>query len=176
MSEKDNTSKQQKIFIISLSVFELEDEKGHLNWKVTELVDRSKISRSLIYRYFGGNKEEILGEAVRAFVLRFYCLEKSSNNETFIEKVQRSKKLIEDYPQAAIFYQRWRNSDSFVSEIFKKTERDYQNLLKKSLPHLNDEEILALHTCLHGFVTAPFLDNKILPEILLRLIKSFKSN
>lgn len=171
-------SKEEKVFNIALTIFELEDEKGHLNWKITEVVERAGISRSLVYRYFGGNKKEVLLEAVKAFIFRFYGFDNEDENSTFMDRLQGARKLMEDYPQAAMFYLKWRNSDSFVRDEFVKTEIKYQALLEEGNPNLTDSEILAFHTCLHGFVTAPFLESEKVPEVFgafLTLSDSLKS-
>lgn len=157
------SSKEDKVFNIALKVFELEEEKGHLGWKTTEVVERSGVSRSLIYRYFGGNKEEILLEAVKAFIYRFYGFD-NDEESTFIEKLQGARRLLEDYPQAAMFYQKWRTTDSFIKDEFIATERKYQQVLKEANPKMTESEIVAFHTCLHGFVTAPFLESGKIPE------------
>jgi AcrR family transcriptional regulator len=168
------SSKEDKVFSIALKVFELEEEKGHLGWKTTEVVERSGVSRSLIYRYFGGNKEEILIEAVKAFILRFYGFD-NEEGETFLEKLQSARRLLEDYPQAAMFYLKWRTTDSFIKDEFIKTEKKYQALLKEANPNLTDAEILAFHTCLHGFVTAPFLESGKIPEVFSAFLSLGKS-
>jgi hypothetical protein len=39
-------------------------------------------------------------------------------------------------------------------------EKRYQQKLKSIFPHLSKEQIEALHSMLHGIVTAPFLSEK----------------
>ena len=169
-------SKEEKVFNIALSVFELEEEKGHLNWKITELVEKTEVSRSLIYRYFGGNKEEILLEAVKAFVSKFYGLGPEASGDSFLQKVQNARKLMEEYPQAAVFYLRWRDSDTFIKDELIKTENDYQKMLGESFPHLGPIQIKALHSLLHGFVTAPFVNHKDIPKMIEGLPSLFEKN
>lgn len=150
------SSKEDKIFQVALSIFELEELHGHLGWKVTQIVEVSGVSRSLIYRYFGSSKEEILLEAVKAFLMRFYGFD-GEEKLSFIEKLTNARKLIEDYPQAGMFYLKWRTSESDLKDEFLKIEGLYQQALKEMLPHFNEEELMAFHVCIHGFVTAPFL-------------------
>ena len=157
-------SKEDKVFQVALAVFELEEEHGHLGWKVTQVVEKSEISRSLIYRYFGGNKEEILVEALKTFVLRFYGFS-GDENRGFLEKLTAARKLIEDYPQAGMFYLKWRTSNSHLKEEFLKIEEKYQSVLKELYPQFSEEELMAFHVCLHGFVTAPFLKSSDVAKI-----------
>lgn len=156
--KKTELTKQQKMFHISLCIFGLEAAKGHLKWKVTELVRKSGISRPLIYRYFGSSKQEILVSAVEVFCSEFYGFaEDHANGGDLADKINEARERMSQHHEAILFYQKWRAKDSFMKEVFVRIENKFQKKLKKVLPTFDDGQILMAHACIHGVVTAPFL-------------------
>ena len=171
-------SKNEKFFRISLSIFALETAKGHLRWKVTELEKKSKVSRTLIYRYFGKNKAEIFKNRLEIFLNEFYGFADTLNSPSnFAEQIEGARRLLKENRDAVIFYQKWRLTDSPIKDIFIKTEEKFRKKLKKMFPHLSSEEILLVHSCMHGLVTSPFLEPKEAKKLFEALEKKglFKS-
>lgn len=170
MAEK-SSSKEQTIFHISACALTLEISKGHLKWMVTELERKSGVSRSLIYRYLGSTKKEILRNAFEIFVKQFYGLEKKAYAEPLPKQIKRARQQIIDYPETALFYQKWRMIESDQAREFMRIEEKFQKKLRKLFPRFSQEEILAAHACIHGLATAPFLSpeqSEIICEQLLR--------
>lgn len=157
---KISRNKISTINRLSLNVLRLEESKGHLKWKVQELADRSNISRSLIYEYLGSNKKEILLNALRYFIDEFYGFSQAETVLTFSEQIQQARKKMALYPEAVIFYQKWRSRPSWLQNEFISIEERFHNKLKNRFPQLDQIEIRALHSLIHGLVTAPFLDDK----------------
>jgi AcrR family transcriptional regulator len=153
------TSKQDKIFSVASTIFSLESQKGHLQWKVTELERKSKVKRALIYRYFGNSKKEIFKQALKIFLEQFYGLNRTNTKAVpFPERIKLARRIIQKHPEAVSFYQKWRTTDSDLNNIFVETENKFQKKLKKIFPHLSEKEVLTAHICIHGLVTAPFLN------------------
>jgi AcrR family transcriptional regulator len=166
------TSKNEKIFRISLSIFALETAKGHLGWKVTELEKKSKVSRTLIYRYFGKNKAEIFKNGLEIFLSEFYGFaDDNLGSSRFSDKIESARRLLKENRDAVIFYQKWRLTDSPIKDIFIKTEETFRKKLKKMFPHLSSDEILMVHACMHGVVTSPFLEPKDAKKIFEALVQ-----
>lgn len=149
------SSKAQKMFHISACILVLEMRKGHLAWKVTEVVKKTGFSRALIYQYFGGDREQMLKAALRIFVERFYGFEDETTS--FCEMVGKARQYILDYPDAALFYQKVRMSDSTFAKEFQEVEMRFRARLQKKFPSFSKQRIIVLHTFIHGMVTAPFL-------------------
>lgn len=150
-------NKQETLDRLSHSVFELEVEKGHLSWKVTDLVRKSKLSRSLIYRYMGGSKRQILGSALDNFVNEFYGFNPNQSDIAFPERIRLARLRMEAHPDAILFYQKWRSKESWLQREFISIEQKFQRKLKKLFPNLTDLQITSLHVVIHGLTTAPFL-------------------
>ncbi len=157
MSEKKRSSKSDTIYKISTSIFQLEASKGHLQWKVTDLVRKADISRPLIYRYFGSSKKEMLQGALRSFVEVFYAFGPESKGLSFIEILKKSRLRIENCPEATLFYTYWRFKDSWIQEEFIGIEEKFLGKLRTYFPDKDEQSLLRLYVFLHGLVTAPFI-------------------
>ncbi len=151
-------SKSDKIFHIASCVLALEVSKGHLGWTVSGLVKKSGLSRTLVYRYFGGSKLAILENSVDRFVEIFYGLHHQEQPQPFWTSVKAARKHIQKFPEAAVFYQKCRSLDSALKNRFIIVERKFQKKLKRQLSLKTDAEVLVVHSIIHGLVTAPFLD------------------
>ena len=156
----DDLGKKELTFLqISTCVLQLEILKGHLKWKVTDLEKKSDISRSLIYRYLGNSKEEILKNSLQIFTFEFYGFG-TRKEITFVDRIGLTREFLIRAPEVIQFYQKWRMSISWIQNEFISIEEKFQKNLKKLFAHLSDQEIMTLHSCLHGLVTAPFLSTK----------------
>ncbi len=142
---------------ISHAIFELEDHHGHLKWKVTDLVRKLKMSRSLIYDYLGSSKKEILISAFKNFIDEFYGFDHSNGVPDFAEQIKQARQRMLNFPSAILFYQKWRSQDSWLKQEFIIIENKFQLKLSKRFPEMSKLQILSLHSLIHGLVTAPFL-------------------
>lgn len=157
MQEPAVTKKGKTVESISICVLQLEVSKGHLKWKVTDLEAKARISRSLIYRYLGSTKEEILRNAVQIFTASFYGFSHEGLAVPFPERVRKTRAFLIEHPEAIIFYQKWRSKDTWVSQELLSAEMKFQKKLKKLFPKLTELQVLMVHGFLHGLVTGPFL-------------------
>ncbi len=158
--------KQSTLRQLSSSVFALESTKGHMGWKVTDLVRKSGFSRALVYRYLGSSKAEILSTAVDNFVNDFYALELTDvEGGLFSSHIRQARQRMMENPGAIIYYQKWRATSSKQQRYFIDVEIKFQKKLKKIFPHLTTDQLRAHHAIIHGLVTAPFLDPDQAAEI-----------
>lgn len=157
------------------AIFRLEISKGHLKWSVAELSRKSGVSRSTIYLYLGESKSQILEAAVTAVCNEYYGLSPERMQlakSDFLESARYTRRLSEQTPEFAVFYQVWRAKESVYRNLLMGFENQYRKKLKGLLPTLDDEAIVLLHTCLHGLVTAPFLNDADFVQCLKNLFKS----
>jgi hypothetical protein len=172
--------KTETFLKISHAVFQLEESQGHLRWKVTDLVRKAKLSRSLVYAYMGSSKKEILLSALRHFINDFYGFDESSKSVSSKSQIQKARESIILYPEAVIFYQKWRARESWLQLEFAEIEKRFQQRLKTLHPDLSDMQILGVHATIHGLVTAPFLTSQqaedIYRDYVHRLCSAHKSN
>ena len=153
-------TKEERIFQTATCILALEISKGHLKWKVTDLVRKSNMSRTLVYRYFGSNKKDILLFAIRAFNKRFWGVDEESlqyGQVPFPEKVKRARAFLMKYPEAVQFYSKWRSKDSFLKEEFINIEKKFESALKEGFPNLDEDDLRFAHACISGMVISPFI-------------------
>ncbi|MES2855078.1 MAG: TetR/AcrR family transcriptional regulator [Bdellovibrionota bacterium] len=167
------TSKQQTILKLSHCVLQLEATRGHLKWKVSDVVRKAGVDRALAYRYFGNSKKAILLNATRFFIEDYYDFTNVNPKTTFGERVARARKRLQAYPEAIMLYQRNRSTETFLSAEYVAAEKKFHGRLKALYPHLNDDQIELAHTCIHGIVTAPFISVERAQELGQKFEKQF---
>lgn len=147
-------------------IIALEMRKGHLRWSISELAKHAKVSRSLVYYYFGKTKSEILLGALTELVEEFYGLSASRQDLSLHESLLRSHALYKKNPQYAAFFQRWRHTSTEMAKVFIKVEKAYEARLRAVFTQATDAHIRALHGIFHGLTTAPYLDRESIAAAL----------
>lgn len=168
---KTDHGKTKTLQKLSETVFDLEVSKGHLAWKVTDIVRKSKVSRSLVYRYLGSSKKEMLTTALRNFTSEFFGFDTSKDSLTFLEHLMEARERIQKKPEALLFYLKWRAKESWIQKEFIAVEAKFQQDLKKTFPKLSDLQIQGTHAWLFGLVTAPFLNPEQSAQIWTEMVK-----
>mgnify|MGYP000210946685 CR=1 FL=1 len=165
-------SKSETLRELSQAVLGLEVTKGHLLWKVTDLVRKTGFSRALVYRYLGSSKTEILRSALKNFIHEFYGFEGVQGGIAFVERIRQARGRLAAHPELSLFYIKWRSKTSELQAEFMDAEARYRRRLKKIFPKLSDHEILTRHAVMHGLVTAPFLSPEEAMQIYQNLFAS----
>ncbi len=149
--------KRETFLLLYQSVFALEASKGHLAWKVTDLVRKSGLSRSLIYKYLGSSKSAMLKTVVRDFISDFYGMDGPFRDLSLADHIMKARQQMMDNPDAIVYYQKWRSKNSPEQKQFTEIEARFQKKLRAGFPNATPDEILGYHALIHGLVTAPFL-------------------
>lgn len=161
------------------TIFHLEVAKGHLKWSVSEISRKTKCSRSIIYYHFGRSKEAILSKVIQLMGEEFYGLtweRMELSKVDFLASAKITRDLYAQTPEFAVFYQVWRTKESKFKNFFLDFEKRYQKKLKSLFPSLSWIEIIELHSCLHGLITSPFLDEKSFTEAFNSLMFKKRKN
>lgn len=171
--------KKDKIFWQAMTlVFRFEVTQGHLQWRITDIARQLKVSRALVYHYLGSSKKEILKLAIQVITDDFYGFsserQKYFAENGFIKSVLLSKKFVESHPEMMAFYYQWRHSENkeLVQQLVAIEER-YEKRLKTLFPKMTEPQFVTLRAALHGFVVAPFLNEKEVEKALHKLLSEF---
>ena len=148
---------------ILASVTKLEVNKGHLIWTISQVASDSGISRTLIYYYYGKEKEQLLNEAMKYMVQTVFNLE---GLEPILPK-DRIKLVLEqlkEMPYLLVLFYLNRRKDNEIGRIIKNAEESLYLLLKKLSPELTKESfmmiyLLELGCALHGDVDNQLINN-----------------
>jgi hypothetical protein len=146
------------------SAIELDIKKGHLKWTYSELSRVSKVTRSLIYYYFGKSKVNILLEACH-----FFGRELSGNSEVKLqdwkegrphEGIIKSKQMLKKLKMIIPFYFLYRDADNEIGELIRHYERMGIRKRRNFYPNLPEDQIEALYALQLGLSFCPHLKLK----------------
>jgi AcrR family transcriptional regulator len=157
----DHKSKEDIYWAVLDSVIRLDIQKGHLSWTISDLARASKITRPLIYYYFGNSKENIMKTAIEFLGEEYFGLSdariKLWSEGKVVESVLLSRLLCQKAPYVHIFFMIRRNQNSFVGETLREYESRYRNKIRKFYPNVTNDSIDALAAVFFGLVAMPDL-------------------
>jgi len=147
------------------SVFEaiirLEMQKGHLKWKVSEVARASKISRTLIYYYFGNSKQNMLSTAIDFLGIEYFGLSPERlllwERGEVLASVLKSRALCQRAPYVAFFHMERRHLLDATGEKLRALEVEYRKKLQRFYPKSDQDDIEALAAVFFGLTTMPSL-------------------
>lgn len=170
--------KSQKITSIALSIFKLEMTHGHLKWKVSDLARVSRVSRPLIYFYLGKTKKDIFESALKIVCDDIYCMsiekQKLIRSGQVVKAVMQSRQLINENHFLQVFTHRWRLSNSGMQNTLINYENIAEAQLHKQFPQYSKKQAKLVHVSLHGLLTAPFIEESDVRDLLQILFKDSK--
>ncbi len=137
--------KDRVYFSVCSAILKMEVEKGHLKWGLTDISRESKITRSLIYYYFGKEKELILKEAYRFILEIFFTPALKYRTRSIPERMKRTLEHMDLMPYLFVLYFLQKKADSDIGKMLRKAEEDLFVYMKKLLPELSEQEILELY-------------------------------
>lgn len=137
-------SKNEIYFSICNSVLKLEFLKGHLNWKLTDVARDSNVTRSLIYYYFGKERETLLREAVR-FMLSFIYTEEFMESEDPFQRFMDNREKVKKMPYLLIHFFMQKHLDTELGREIKKAEREHFERQLVKYPNNNIDDIYRVY-------------------------------
>ncbi|MEA9356035.1 TetR/AcrR family transcriptional regulator [Bacteriovorax sp. PP10] len=168
------TDKNEIYWKILNAAIALDIKKGHLKWSITNIATISKVSRTLIYYYFGKSKENILLEAIKLF-----GQELSGNTATrttawaagdLASTFCASRALLARAPDIRVFYFLRRNEQTILGSAILDFEESFKQKISSFFPGLSHTEVDALFALFLGIVWAPELsDDAVMKSVSLIL-------
>ena len=155
---------------IGPACIELEMRLGHLRWSITMLAKSARVSRSLVYYYFGKTKSEILILALTELVEEFYGLSASRADLPLVDSLVLTHRMYKQNPKLAAYFHHWRQSQNELAKVFIEVEKKYEGKLRALFVKATPDQIRGLHSIFHGLVTAPYLERSSI-EAALNLLK-----
>ena len=172
------SSKEEVYKAVLNAAVELDIQLGHLKWTYSLLARRSKISRSLIYYYFGKSKINILKEASLLFGQELSGVVEDRMKyweEGQIENgLLKTRELFKNYPYLIPFYFLYRSKDNEIGELIRKYENEGHKKRRKFFPNISEAELKSLYAFHLGLVTFPGLEKNDVKTACSILNKYFK--
>ncbi len=137
--------KDKVYFAVCSAILKLEIEKGHLKWSITDISRVSEITRSLIYYYFGKEKEVILKEAYRFILEIFFTPAAATRTGSVTARMKDTLINLGYMPYLFVLYYLQKNTDTEVGAMLRKSEAELLKYLKGILPHLTEGQVLELY-------------------------------
>jgi AcrR family transcriptional regulator len=162
MANKVSSKSKEEIFwSVFEAVIQLEATKGFGKWKVTDLSRLSKVSRPLIYYYFGKSKESILETAVDFMGEEYFGLSdarmKMWDQGQLVESILISRRMCQKAPYGLLFYMTRRNMQNSIGERMREFEKRYRKKLAEFFPQLAAVGNDGMAGVIFGLVTFPDL-------------------
>lgn len=172
----DTPTKDEKYWRILDAVLRLEVLKGHLKWTLSDLSRTCKITRPLIYYYFGKEKKDILETAIKIIGEELFGLQTGKERffatGDFKDSLFKAQELIKNSPHIPIFYLFWRMREGEIKERLLKMESLYiENLMREW--RLTHEAAAAIAMIFWGGVCSPLSNEGSLIELVNFCKKSF---
>lgn len=165
MSENE-LEKEEVHFRICNSVLKLEVNKGHLKWTISDVSKDSGVTRSLIYYYFGKEKQTLIEEAFRYMVDVFFDV-RSPEDLGLQARMANVLGRLKDMPYAFILFFLERRRDTEIGQLLRQTESMLFERLKRDFPDMSDDEILRIYLLELGAVAYGLEPEKV-PDIFQR--------
>lgn len=168
-------SKDRTYWTVLQTAIDLDSRKGHLKWTISDLSRASGITRSLIYYYFGREKEKILYEAVRLVGEDLFGLSESRrilwSRGEIAESIWRSREVFLAQPLMQSFYFAQRSRETSIGEEIRELEKKHFDKLRNYFPSLNSSEYQQCIAVIIGLVFAPGIDRQAVDAAVDRWIK-----
>lgn len=152
----------------------LDIKKGHLKWSITDIASASKVSRTLIYYYFGKSKENILLEAIKLFGQELSG-QTSERTESWAAgnlaaTFCTSRKMLAQAPGIRIFYFLRRNESTILGSAILDFEKSFKQKIATFFPMLSADEVEGIFALFLGIVWAPEIsDDAVIKSVDLIL-------
>ncbi len=172
--------KDDAFWAVLSSAIELEYKKGHLKWTITELSRKSKVTRSLIYYYFGRSKVSILKEGVKVIGEELVGLTEERIRKwkegQFLESMLDAFEIYQKAPFLCAFYLNYRTMPNEIGESLLHLENEFFKKIKQFMPSLSDAQARAVFATYFGIIFSPLSNRESIhvnTEYLQKIFKEF---
>ncbi len=159
MAGEDKNKKDEIYWKVLNCALELEFKKGHLKWTMTELSRKSKITRSLIYYYFGRSKMSILQAAVAIIGEEFIGLSEERmemwKRGEFEQGMKEARQFYERMPYLCAFYLNYREKPNEIGDALSKIEKAFHRKIQQIAPSASKAQINTIFAVYFGVVYSP---------------------
>ena len=182
MSDASEKNKKDDIYWKVLNcALELEFKKGHLKWTMTELSRKSKITRSLIYYYFGRSKMDILEAAISIIGEEFIGMSDKRidlwKKGEFEAGLMEARKFYDRMPFLCAFYLNYRTRPNEIGEALLKIDKAFKRKLKQNAPNATPAQINTLFAVYFGVAYSPYVgpeEIKLFTSFIKDIFKKLK--
>ncbi|MCB0420014.1 MAG: TetR/AcrR family transcriptional regulator [Bdellovibrionales bacterium] len=171
MPDKSNNRKDEAFWKILSAAMGLDISKGHLKWNMAELSRKAKVTRSLIYYYFGQSKMDILNEAVNMIGEELVGLNEERDEMwrkgELLESLKASREVLKKAPFIPCFYLTHRaDNNSSLGAALIQIEKRFVHKIRKFYPAVNETQAESLFAIYWGAAFSPGISEDALKGVL----------
>lgn len=152
-------SKDENYWAIFEAVIRLDFQKGPMAWKISDIARASKVSRTLIYYYFGNSKEHIMQTAIEFLGEEYFGLSQARKilwkEGRLLESLLGTRELCQRAPYVHFFYMTRRDMKTPVGEKLREFEERFHKKISTHFPLSDRDQVMALAAVIFGLVASP---------------------
>jgi AcrR family transcriptional regulator len=141
---KETQSKEEIYFAVCNAILKLELAKGHLKWTLTDVARESGITRTLIYYYFGKEKQTVLDVAYKFVISHFYDMDRMKTL-ALRERLEIILRELKNMPYLLMLFYQAKGDDSEFGRLIRKKETEFLKILAGQYPHLTETQVLEIY-------------------------------
>ena len=126
------------------TVLALEYQKGHLNWTFSEVSRKSKVTRTLIYYYFGKEKEKVLEEAYKFIIANFFDIERTKTMG-IRDRLRQVLTDLKSMPYLLVLYYLEKHNNTEFGKMIQKAEAVLIKNMKNEFPNMTEQQLLEVY-------------------------------
>lgn len=142
---KSRDGKEEVFFRICNSVLKKEIEKGHLQWTISDVARDAEVTRSLVYYYFGKEKEKVFKEAWKYMISIFFQFSDISNSPPINIRMYNILQSMKKMPYLFILFFLQKSSNSEIAKEIAKAEAELLKTFQREYPSYTKTQILRLY-------------------------------
>ena len=178
MTNTEQRTKDQTYWALLDAAIELDIKKGHLKWTLSDLSRKSNITRSLIYYYFGKDKQDILKEAIKLIGEEFIGLNEKRmelwQKGLFAESMKEARKFYENAPYLPLFIMENRSKPNEIGDAIRTLEVGFEAKLKTFFPNCDETQITSIFTIYWGLAYSPKISDASINQVVQLMITNFR--
>lgn len=137
-------TKEEIYFAVCNAILKMEVANGHLKWTLSDISRESGITRSLIYYYFGKEKELVLEEAYKFVLAHFFDLERTKSMG-IQDRIRIVLTDLKSMPYLFVLYYLEKNAGTTFGKLILEAEKLLLKSMKVEFPNMSDDEILGVY-------------------------------
>lgn len=137
-------SKEEIYFAVCNAILKMEVAKGHLQWTLSDISRESNVTRSLIYYYFGKEKDVVLEEAYKFVIAQIFNIERTKT-VGIRERLRAILNDVKNMPYLFVLYYLEKNAGTQFGKMINEAEALLLKAMKTEFPQLQDSQILEVY-------------------------------
>lgn len=137
-------SKEEIYFAVCNAILKMEVAKGHLQWTLSDISRESNITRSLIYYYFGKEKEKVLEEAYKFIIANFFDIERTKTMG-IRERLRQVLTDLKSMPYLLVLYYLEKHNNTEFGQMIHKAEALLIKNMKNEFPNMTEQQLLEIY-------------------------------